>query len=226
MYFVGIQAFTLARSFCQTRSFTDANSNDGAVFQRLQLAGGPVGRALSSISDRQTFFVGASDYPIDIGHNKRFEVDDTGGLLEEELVGTDAVDSLGNLIEAGGPKKIAQQAIRAAERRAQKESGKPDSDANDGPRRSKRKRGAKNNTTNDNSDESSSSFANRGRPPKSKRIRKGKAKEVDNGSGSEESDPPLTRYSEKGGQSIARNLKKRGVEFKHFPMTKVASRAV
>ncbi|KAF8199842.1 hypothetical protein K438DRAFT_2015855 [Mycena galopus ATCC 62051] len=87
MYFVGIQTLALARSFCQTRSFTDAHSNDGAVFTRLQLAGGPVGRALSSISDRQTFFVGASDYPVDIGNdhtNHRYNFREIGSLFEVE----------------------------------------------------------------------------------------------------------------------------------------------
>ncbi|KAF8144570.1 hypothetical protein K438DRAFT_1873847 [Mycena galopus ATCC 62051] len=87
MYFVGIQTLALARSFCQTRSFTDAHSNDGAVFMRLQLAGGPVGRALSSISDRQTFFVGASDYPVDIGNdhtNHRYNFREIGSLFGVE----------------------------------------------------------------------------------------------------------------------------------------------
>ncbi|KAJ6503620.1 hypothetical protein C8R45DRAFT_1091397 [Mycena sanguinolenta] len=73
LYFVGIQTQTSARSFCQLRSFLDADANDGAIFRRLQLAGGPVGRALSTIIDRRHFYVGTSDQPIDIG--SLFEVE-------------------------------------------------------------------------------------------------------------------------------------------------------
>ncbi|KAJ6452987.1 hypothetical protein C8R45DRAFT_1112770 [Mycena sanguinolenta] len=73
LYFVGIQTQMSARSFCQLRSFLDADANDGAIFRRLQLAGGPVGRALSTIIDRRHFYVGTSDQPIDIG--SLFEVE-------------------------------------------------------------------------------------------------------------------------------------------------------
>ncbi|KAJ6471546.1 hypothetical protein C8R45DRAFT_1165374 [Mycena sanguinolenta] len=88
LYFVGVQTPAFARSFCQIRSFMDLHFNDGAIFRRLQLAGGPVGRALSSIMDRQTYFVGTSDYPIDIGNdhtNHRHNFREIGSLFEVEL---------------------------------------------------------------------------------------------------------------------------------------------
>ncbi|KAJ6514800.1 hypothetical protein C8R47DRAFT_1313262 [Mycena vitilis] len=66
LYFIGIQTLLDCRQFCQLRRFADARPNDGGIFRRLALAGGPLGRALRSIIDPGSFGVGASDYPIDI----------------------------------------------------------------------------------------------------------------------------------------------------------------
>jgi hypothetical protein len=57
------------RSFCQLREFFDPSAHDGALFLRLRDAGGPVGRALETISDHAVYFVGTSDVPVDISSN-------------------------------------------------------------------------------------------------------------------------------------------------------------
>ncbi|KAJ7065934.1 hypothetical protein B0H15DRAFT_807654 [Mycena belliarum] len=69
LYFVGVQTLSTVRTFCQLRDFADMSPHDGAIFLRLQGAGGLVGRALSSVFDRSAYFVGTSDYPIDMASN-------------------------------------------------------------------------------------------------------------------------------------------------------------
>ncbi|KAJ7934024.1 hypothetical protein B0H13DRAFT_2306049 [Mycena leptocephala] len=139
----------------------------------------------------------ASHIPYAVLHEKRFEVDETGALLEEAVVGTEAVDMLGNPIETGGRpyvkpappisksklEKLARAALRKAEKAAE---GDPDSDA-DGPRRSKRKRAKAAADTEDSEHTSSSidSFQRR-----SKRIQKGKARAESESSPSDDSQQP------------------------------------
>ncbi|KAJ6576002.1 hypothetical protein DFH09DRAFT_1078358 [Mycena vulgaris] len=95
LYFVGIQTLEQCRTFCQMRSFAQLPSHDGAIFQRLQAAGGPVGRALAAITDRAVFFVGTSDFPVDMAHGytgyqHRFR--EVNSLLDlESSYGEDAV---------------------------------------------------------------------------------------------------------------------------------------
>ncbi|KAJ6548315.1 hypothetical protein B0H10DRAFT_2202534 [Mycena sp. CBHHK59/15] len=69
LYFVGIQSLEQCRTFCQMRAFPDSAGHNGAIFQRLRAAGGPVGRALAAIVDRAAYFVGTSDQPIDIAQD-------------------------------------------------------------------------------------------------------------------------------------------------------------
>ncbi|KAJ7638069.1 hypothetical protein B0H17DRAFT_1149275 [Mycena rosella] len=69
LYFVGIQTLTASRTFCQIREFADTSAHNGAIFLRLQNAGGPVGRALAAIVDRSAYFVGTSDFPVEIAGN-------------------------------------------------------------------------------------------------------------------------------------------------------------
>ncbi|KAJ7179710.1 hypothetical protein C8R46DRAFT_1029152 [Mycena filopes] len=87
LYFVGIQTLTSCRSFCQSRVFIAPDVNNGGIFHRLQLAGGPVGRALSAITEREHFYVGTSDYPTDIRDdysNHRFNFRELGALQDIE----------------------------------------------------------------------------------------------------------------------------------------------
>ncbi|KAJ7143482.1 hypothetical protein C8R43DRAFT_953928 [Mycena crocata] len=87
VYFVGIQTLESCRTFCQIQAFVDSDANDGAIFRRLQLAGGPVGRALGAITDRAVFFVGTSDYPIDIAQdyaNYQFNFREIASLRDVE----------------------------------------------------------------------------------------------------------------------------------------------
>ncbi|KAJ7464018.1 hypothetical protein FB451DRAFT_1370418 [Mycena latifolia] len=60
---------TEAPSSTRFTALEDAAAHDGAVFQRLQAAGGPVGRALAALTDRGAFYVGTSDFPVDIAHD-------------------------------------------------------------------------------------------------------------------------------------------------------------
>ncbi|KAJ6624596.1 hypothetical protein B0H10DRAFT_2323556 [Mycena sp. CBHHK59/15] len=69
LYFVGIQSLEQCRTFCQMRAFPDSAGHNGAIFQRLRAAGGPVGRALAAIVDWAAYFVGTSDQPIDIAQD-------------------------------------------------------------------------------------------------------------------------------------------------------------
>ena len=58
-----------SRTFCEIRAFSDLFAQDGAIFLRLQLSGGPLARALGGIIDRNQYFVGTSHFPIDIEGN-------------------------------------------------------------------------------------------------------------------------------------------------------------
>ncbi|KAF8173420.1 hypothetical protein K438DRAFT_1980970 [Mycena galopus ATCC 62051] len=69
LYFVGIQTLTGCRTFCEAKEFGDPYPYDGALFLRLQNSGGPLGRALATITDRALFFAGISDVPVDIDGN-------------------------------------------------------------------------------------------------------------------------------------------------------------
>ncbi|KAJ7243698.1 hypothetical protein C8J57DRAFT_1525458 [Mycena rebaudengoi] len=69
LYFVGIQTLTQTTIFCQFRQFSDPVPHDGGLILRLQIAGGPVGRALRNITHRQVFYVGTSDVPVDMSCN-------------------------------------------------------------------------------------------------------------------------------------------------------------
>jgi hypothetical protein len=65
----------------------DPDPNDGALFRRLRLANGPAARALLAIGDPSAFFVGTSDYPIDIAQdyaNHQFHFREFGSLLDVE----------------------------------------------------------------------------------------------------------------------------------------------
>ncbi|KAJ7213369.1 hypothetical protein C8J57DRAFT_1538782 [Mycena rebaudengoi] len=66
LYFVSIQTLTQTTIFCQFRQFSDPVPHDGGLILRLQIAGGPVGRALRNITHRQVFYVGTSDVPVDM----------------------------------------------------------------------------------------------------------------------------------------------------------------
>ncbi|KAJ6536060.1 hypothetical protein B0H19DRAFT_1270875 [Mycena capillaripes] len=87
LYFIGIQTLSRCRVFCEPRSFMDPDPNDGALFRRLRLANGPAARALLAIGDPSAFFVGTSDYPIDIAQdyaNHQFHFREFGSLLDVE----------------------------------------------------------------------------------------------------------------------------------------------
>ncbi|KAJ7646896.1 hypothetical protein FB45DRAFT_1019181 [Roridomyces roridus] len=87
LYFVGIHSLAGAHSFCEIRAFSDPNPHDGALVSRLQRSGGPLGRALATVTDRASFYIGVSDYPIDVAHNYSnwlFRFREIGVLLELE----------------------------------------------------------------------------------------------------------------------------------------------
>ncbi|KAJ7636763.1 hypothetical protein FB45DRAFT_1138645 [Roridomyces roridus] len=69
LYFIGIHSLMGARSFVEVRAFADPNAHDGALVSRLQRSVGPLARALATVTDRASFFVGVSDYPIDVIYN-------------------------------------------------------------------------------------------------------------------------------------------------------------
>lgn len=69
------------------REFVDPFPLDGAIFLRLQNAGGPVGRALAALVDRSEYLVGTSNFPIDImGNYKSYQYNfhEIGSLLDLE----------------------------------------------------------------------------------------------------------------------------------------------
>ncbi|KAJ7795816.1 hypothetical protein B0H14DRAFT_3552967 [Mycena olivaceomarginata] len=87
LYFVGIQLRNASRTFCQMREFVDPFPLVGAIFLRLQNAGGLVGRALAALVDRSEYLVGTSNFPIDImGNYKSYQYNfhEIGSLLDLE----------------------------------------------------------------------------------------------------------------------------------------------
>ncbi|KAJ7718211.1 hypothetical protein B0H14DRAFT_3630679 [Mycena olivaceomarginata] len=87
LYFVGIQTLTGCRTFCESRAFSDPHPQDGALFLRLQNSGGPLSRALAGLTDRSSYYVGTSDFPIDItgSHaNYQFNFREINTLLDLE----------------------------------------------------------------------------------------------------------------------------------------------
>ncbi|KAJ7718899.1 hypothetical protein B0H16DRAFT_1739742 [Mycena metata] len=89
LYFVSIQTLTACRTFCQRRAFTDPFAHDGGLLRRLEVAGGPAGRALQAIVDRDQFYVRTSDYPIETIYNfthHSWNFRELGSMVEMEGV--------------------------------------------------------------------------------------------------------------------------------------------
>ncbi|KAJ7802636.1 hypothetical protein B0H14DRAFT_3488272 [Mycena olivaceomarginata] len=69
LYFVGIQTLYACHTFTERRAFSDPLPHNGALLLRLQHAGGPIGRALATLTDRAAYAVGTSGVLIEIAHN-------------------------------------------------------------------------------------------------------------------------------------------------------------
>ncbi|KAJ7604061.1 hypothetical protein FB45DRAFT_1083393 [Roridomyces roridus] len=66
LYLVGVQTPHGRRTFHQVHSFGDNNPHDGALVLRLQYSEGPLARALATIVDRTSYYVGTGRFPIPI----------------------------------------------------------------------------------------------------------------------------------------------------------------